>query len=284
MLKRLIPLGIVMVVSSGIVSAEPSIYGTDGEKLRQMYEEDISAPQTISPVEKESTFRVQKPTLISLKRELQRQNERIDGLTTLVEGLSGQVLALQQQKGSSLSPTSSTDNTELLKKLGDMIDKINRNYVSKEELEQILAGMNGKRSSQQKEKTKDTTPKRSLDGQGNAALYKEGVRLFGRKQYDEAMKRFVITDQKGYKPAASNYYMGEIAYYTKEYEDAIFYFKKSAGLYDKASYIDVLLLHTGISLEKTGKKAQAKLFYQNIIENYSGHRSAQIAKEKLKKL
>lgn len=272
-----------MVGSSGVVAAEPSVYGTDSEKLRQMYEADISAPQTTPPVQKQTTYSVQKPTLISLKRAIQRQNERIDGLTTLVEGLSAQVLALQQQRGS-LSPASSTDNTELLKKLGDMIDKINRNYVSKEELEQILAGMNGKGSSQSKEKAKDSTPKTSLDGQGNAALYKEGVRLFGKKQYDEAMKRFVITDQKGYKPAASNYYMGEIAYYTKQYEDAIFYFKKSAGLYDKASYIDVLLLHTGISLEKTGKKDQAKLFYQNIIENYSGRRSAEIAKEKLKKL
>jgi len=67
--------------------------------------------------------------------------------------------------------------------------------------------------------------------------------------------------------AASNYYLGEIAYYTKNYQDAYFYFKKSAGLYDKASYIDTLLLHTAISLEKTGDKAQAKIFYQTVIDD-----------------
>ena len=93
-------------------------------------------------------------------------------------------------------------------------------------------------------------------------------------EYDDAKKRFTIADAKGYKPAASNYYLGEIAYYTQQYEDAIFYYKKSAGLYDKAEYIDVLLLHTAISLERTGNKEQAKLFYQNIIDvitSYSIH-------------
>ena len=278
MLKRLIPFGISwMVFSSAVVYAEPSVYGTDSEEFQQMYEDDVSAPAV-------RTSSQQQPTLISLKREIQRQNERIDGLTTLVEGLSAQLFELQQQKGS-VSASSNTDNTELLRKLADMIDKINSNYVSKAELQQILAGMNAKAViPTSKKESVQPEQKGSLDGQGNAALYTEGVRLFGKKQYDQAKERFTITDQKGYKPAASNYYLGEIAYYTKQYEDAIFYYKKSAGLYDKASYIDVLLLHTGISLENTGKKDQAKLFYQNIVDNYSGHNSAKIAKEKLKKL
>lgn len=276
MLKRLIPFSIsFLICSTGVIVAEPSVYEMDNESFRQQYEADISASQVTSVP--------QQPTITSLHRQLQRQNERIDGLTTLVEGLNAQLFELQQQKGS-VSPSSNTDNTELLKRLGEMIDKINSSYVSKEELQQILAGMNGKPTSSVKQKTSRSEQKVSLDGQENAELYKEGVRLFGQKQYDEAKKRFVITDEKGYKPAASNYYLGEIAYYTKQYEDAIFYFKKSAGLYDKASYIDVLLLHTGISLENTGKKDQAKLFYQNIVENYSGYNSAKIAKEKLKKL
>jgi len=45
-----------------------------------------------------------------------------------------------------------------------------------------------------------------------------------------------------------------------------------------------LLLHTAVSLEETGDKAQARAFYENIIENYKGKKTAQIAKERLKKL
>ena len=124
----------------------------------------------------------------------------------------------------------------------------------------------------------------SVKGKDNATLYSEGVRHFAKKRYEEAQKRFTVTDKKGYKPAASNYYLGEIAYYTKKYEDAIFHFKKSAGLYDQASYIDTLLFHTAVSLEKTGDKAQAKMFYKNIIENYPTKKTAKIAKQRLKKL
>jgi len=159
------------------------------------------------------------------------------------------------------------------------------NYVSKEELQKALG--------QTKVDTKSTvktasqvneTEQESLQSTSNAKLYSEGVRYFVKNRYDEAQKRFTITDAKRYKPAASNYYLGEIAYYTKKYEDAIFYFKKSAGIYDKASYIDTLLLHTAVSLEESEDKAQAKAFYENIIENYAGKKTAKIAKQRLKKL
>jgi len=162
-----------------------------------------------------------------------------------------------------------------------MIDKINASYVSKEELQKILGG---KKIAVSKPAMKKQEARESFKGKSTAKIYSEGVRLFIKQRYDEAEKRFTITDTKGYKPAASNYYLGEIAYYTKKYEDAIFFYKKSVSLYDQASYIDVLLLHTAISLEKTGDKAQAKTFYKNIIDNYPDKKSAKIAKEKLKKL
>ena len=281
MLKELLPRGIFLTLAAAsMLNAEPSMYGTNSEEFRQQYYNDVDTQETVRTT-------VQQPTLMSLKREIEMQNERIDGLTTLVEGLSAQLFELQQQKGIS-SSTAAPDNTELLKKLADMIDQINRNYVSKGELEQILAGMGTTKKSVAPKENKVVKPIEqqagSLEGKEAASLYKEGVMLFGKRRYDEAKERFVIADRKGYKPAASNYYLGEIAYYTAKYEDAIFYFKKSAGLYDKASYIDVLLLHAGISLENTGKKDQARLFYQNIIDNYNGKKSAQIAKEKLKKL
>jgi len=40
-------------------------------------------------------------------------------------------------------------------------------------------------------------------------------------------------------------------------------------------------LHTAISLENTSDKAQAKLFYETIIQKYPARESAKIAKNKL---
>ncbi len=251
-----------------VLLAEPSVYGNGNSGA--FYSSEKEAAQN-------------KKTISSLKRQLAQQNERIDGLSSIVEGLSATLNELQQNGSATSSTEGSVDNSDLLKDLGMMIDKINGDYVSKAELQKALKSK-GAYVPSGKPKSVEKTPDVSLDGQSTNNLYSEGVRLFSKKRYDEAKKRFIITDTKGHKPAASNYYLGEIAYYTKNYEDAIFYFKKSAGLYDQASYIDTLLLHTAISLEKNGEKAQAKAFYENIIANYAGNKSAEIAKEKLKNL
>ena len=227
-------------------------------------------------------------TLSEMRQKIVQQEERIDGLTTIVEGLSASLHELQSQK----EPQSTKQNSDaLLQKLAGMIDKINADYVTKEALNEALKGKTSTLKASSKESSSETVASKapikkseSLTDKTTATLYSEGVRAFAKHHYEEAKKRFTITDTKGYKAAASNYYLGEIAYYTKKYEDAIFYYKKSAGLYDKANYIDTLLLHTAISLDKTGEKEQARIFYENIIANYPNKKTAKIAKDRVKKL
>ncbi len=256
-----------LIFGTGLLLAEPSSYGFNNG----------GSTSTRSTGSMQNSVLQNQRSINFLKRRIDVQNERIDGLTSIIEGLN---ITISNLKGKSVS-SDGNGNMVLLKELGEMIDKINSNYVSKEELQMVL---NGKNIVSPKVSDKTTMPKESWKKQSTSSLYSEAARLFAKKRYDEAQKRFMVTDTEGYKPAASNYYLGEIAYYTKKYKDAIFYFKKSAGLYDKASYIDVLLLHTAISLEKSGDKAQARIFYENIIENYQDRKSAKIAKEKLKKL
>ncbi len=262
------------VLSSTALLAEPSVYGFSNSNNGSSSSQNMIVQN--------------KRTIAALKRQISEQNERIDGLTSLIEGLNATMGELQERGAGSSSMGTGNDNMALLKELGAMIDNINDNYVSKEELKKILKSKGtytpSSKDADSQNRGQKTTSDESLEGKPTSKLYSEGVRLFVKKRYSEAKKRFTITDIKGYKPAASNYYLGEIAYYTKKYEDAIFSFKKSAGLYDQATYIDVLLLHTAISLEKSGDKAQARAFYENIVENYQGKKSARIAKEKLKKL
>ena len=272
--KSLQNIFLFLLLGTAALLAEPSVYGFNNTGVEVSREH--SAP----------TMKQNRATIASLKQKIAQLNERIDGLTTIVEGLSVAVNELRQggTVSSSTSFDASSGNTVLLKKLGAMIDKINGDYVSKAQLQKALKATKTYRPSSGTEKKPEESSVESLEGKATSKLYSEGVRLFAKKRYSEAKKRFTITDTKGYKPAASNYYLGEIAYYTKRYEDAIFYFKKSAGLYDQASYIDTLLLHTAVSLEKNGDKEQAKVFYENIIENYRGKKSAKIAKQKLKNL
>ena len=256
-----------LCVSTVLVAEEPSLFGFGADAV-----ENTQHSTSLN-------------TMASMRHKILEQDERIDGLTTIIEGLSA---SLNELNSGNNKPTNAGQGSDdLLQKLAGMIDEINSNYVRRDELNKVLAKSNSvnipkKTAIESKSTSKPKTT--SLDDTSAATLYSEGVRHFVKKRYSEAKKRFTITDSKRYKPAASNYYLGEIAYYTKEYSDAIFYFKKSAGLYDKASYIDTLLLHTAISLDKTGEKEQARVFYENIIENYSGKKTAQIAKDRVKKL
>lgn len=269
---KLVSIVLMFTLSSMLVHAEPSVYGNNVTR------------------EHGQSTSYSKRAITAMKQKIAHQDERIDGLTTIIEGLSASLNELQIRDTLSSSSRTTSSDDALLKKLAGMIDDINDNYVSKEELASVLGQKKYKKQSQKRIKPKKDAAhtskhgNESLENKSNATLYSEGVRHFVKKRYTQAQKRFEITDSKRYKPAASNYYLGEIAYYTKKYEDAIFYFKKSAGLYDKASYIDVLLLHTAVSLEKTGDKSQARAFYENIIANYQGKKSAEIARNRLKKL
>ena len=276
--------GLAVLLSTVLLHAEYGDYSYNDDPPAHAYYEppkSIPAKQVIIQNRK---------TITALKRRVNDLEERVSGLISLVEGLNETIAEMKMAENLTRNRTNKNapDNTQLLKELGLMIDNINANYVSKDDLKQALQGKKIPSSTHNSRKEvsggSTSSDNVSLEGKSTAKIYSEGVRLFVKQRYDEAEKRFVITDKKGYKPAASKYYLGEIAYYTKKYEDAIFFYKKSVSLYDQASYIDVLLLHTAISLEKTGDKAQAKTFYKNIIDNYPDKKSAKIAKEKLKKL
>ncbi|MCB4759699.1 MAG: tetratricopeptide repeat protein [Sulfurovum sp.] len=218
--------------------------------------------------------------ILAMQRIIAEQNERIDGLISLIEGLNSQIAKRKVVKKQIPQHGESGETLNLIKDLGNMIDEINNNYVSKSDLEKIVNL--GKFTIRKKKKI--ATSQKDFNRRPASALYSEGVRLFVKKRYDEARRHFYLTVKKGYKSAASNYYLGEIAYYTKQYSSAIFYYKKSASLHDKAGYMDVLLLHTAISLDKTGEKEQARIFYENVIENYPGRKSTTIAKKRLMKI
>lgn len=211
--------------------------------------------------------------IMLLQQKIAEQKERIDGLTSLIEGLNASFAQMRDSR---------SKEAQLEERVGQLEAKIAK--LEADNRQRDIASKQNAVKGKSTSKTRHTSADTSLNTKTPSKLYSEGVRMFVKKQYDEAAKRFTLSAKKGYKPAASNYYLGEIAYYTKQYDDAIFYYKKSAGLYDKAGYMDVLLLHTAISLERTGKKAQAKVFYENVAESYPGKKAASIAKRKLRKL
>ncbi len=274
MRKKILIVPIVLItLLNGI---EPSVYGAG--------DIDSSSPYGLTKTEK--SVLENRRAIQNLKNIVSEQQNRIDGLTTIIDGLNKEILSLKDQivhleKGQEIYNSDSNDYNQtysLLLKIGKMVDEINNNYVTREELKEALAGS---RTVNQDTVSFTTTTQSEGNSADISSIYREGVQLFAKRSYSLAKEKFKLAIAKNYKRASSNYYLGEIAYYTKNYHDAVKYYKKSASLYDSASYMKVLYLHTAISLLKIGEKEQAKNFFQFIIDNYPDTKVAKIAKRNL---
>jgi len=251
--------------------SEPSVYVTDEE----VYDPNAKSVQD------------NKSDIVRLKQENSELRQDIEGLKSIIEGLNVAVNEIRQSNMARASTPQSTTSTDpkLVQNLGVMIDKINSDYVSKAELAQALQGRNSSYVSTPAAtataSTKSSSPNDYLKSASSSALYSRGVRLVGQHKYSMAKERFDILRSRGYKKAATYFYSGEVAYRKGRYSDAIGYYKTSAGSDDKANYMPTLLLHTGISMEKTGQKSQAKNFFKAIVDSYPGTYSAKEAKKHL---
>ena len=106
----------ILLVTTHLAYAETSVYGFGTDEP----ESDVQMSSLSSA-----------NTIPALKLQIAQQQERIDGLTTIIEGLSATINELQQKSMSSASTEQSdASNTALLKKLASMIDEINANYVT----------------------------------------------------------------------------------------------------------------------------------------------------------
>ncbi len=195
---------------------------------------------------------------------------------TDIKDILNQLMQMQEESNKNIAALKSS-----LKQVTNLVNKINKEYVSAKEFELNMQQFaNGKKTTSSKpaEKKSDSNIDSS---KSNKELMAEAKAHYEKQYYKYAIPIFEALLEKNYKPAESNFYLGEIWYYRKKYDDAIKYFKQSAMLYDKASWMPTLLLHSAISFEKTGDIDNASNFYNTLINVYGNSEEAKIAKKKL---
>jgi len=272
------------------VWAEVSVFGAGDLKSSNPY--GLSETEKAIYANKKMTLQNARE-IRALKLRIDDLSESLDGLRSVVSSLgekigqTGQKLYEMNRQGSAADEDDvaqlkaelaeqKRQNEKILialKKLTGMIDTINASYVTRDELKTVKKKVN-KRSAIKKEGA-------HAPAKSNRVLLKEAIRAYRAKKYDKAEEIFSTLEQKNYKRATDNYYLGEIAYYQKRYSDAIVYYKKSAGLYDKASYMPTLLLHTALSFKKLGDTENAQRFFEAIIATYPGTSQAKMAQKNL---
>lgn len=292
-----------------LIGAEPSAFGAG----------DLSNPQPYGLTSSEQTLLENKQKLhkVVIKsnnqaNEVESLRERIDGLQTIIESISEASrenklkLKLIDKQNLDEIESSSEYEKRILKSIEDtnnlvtvnakdiekinlsllemskLIDTINNAYVTKKEYNALVNDVNKFKDLVTKELKSSAKPKKSeLDSMSNGDVATRAKNYYEKKLYTEALECYEHLIKKNYKPARSHYMAGEIKYNRKNYAEAIAYFKESAKLYSKASYMPTLLLHTAISMDNTGDKENAKTFYSAVISKYSDSQEAKEAKSKL---
>lgn len=285
----ILPFLITLLVSA----SEPSVFGAG----------DLNSPNPYGLTHEEKLILENKKELQTVIQKNNAQSakvetvtERLDGMQGILEGLgqrsNEQTLLLQKlQEKLALDSNNSSNmeelnkhvaaNTEnvaqfktLLEELSLVVDEINSNYVTKEQFAALIK--------QLKVNVPDTAV--SSVKMSNSALEKEANKLFTQKKYADAQKYFEQLVQKKHKVNEALFMIGETHFERKNYKEAVSNYKESASRSEKSLFMPTLLLHSGISMEKTGDSATAKAFYQATISKYSGSGAAKEAQERLSKL
>lgn len=273
-----------------LTAAEPSAFGAG----------DLNSPNPYGLTSNEKVILDTKDKLrkVSVKsnnqaNQLDSLRERIDGLQSIIESLSRKAHnnKINLKKQNELSDLKTKNSSEYEKRLGEivqanstaieqqkvlmsemslLIDTINTKYVSKDEFNLLVIDVNNFKALVAKElknSTKKPT-KSKLDGLSSEELYNQASKYFKKRYYTNAIENYELLIKRNYKPAYAHYMIGEMNYKRKNYANAISYYKKSSSLYSKASYMPTLMLHTAVSMSKTGDKQHAATFFEAVVAKY----------------
>ena len=300
--SAIVSLLIVATAPIYLFAAEPSAFGAG----------DLSSPE---PYGLTSSEKVILETKDKLKKVAQKSNsqasqldslrERIDGLQSIVESISRKthnnkinLEKLKEEESSSFANSneyqtrlaeSIEQNSKKIEELklsiveiSKLLDDVNAHYVTKDEYNRLVKSVNDFKDLVAKELKSGKKVHRSSSKISSPELYNLAKKNYDKKYYTKAIANYEELIKRKYKPAYAHYMIGDMYYKRKDYAKAISYFKKSAALYSKASYMPTLMLHTAISMERTGDKSHARSFYKAIIAKYPNSKEAKEAKRRLK--
>jgi len=261
--------------------------------------------------------------LFDTAQSQQELRNEIDGIKSLVVGHSEKIKNFERKIESDDNDSLKIVNKKLddnlklqnenydkimatLSALATLLDETRGEYVSKEQLKAIV-GKNYKEIGGKKTKPKPkavATEEKNEDNKteqpkteapdkpkqetaaNNDESFKKAQQNFKENKLKEAKAGFeAIQKNDGeYRKALLAYYIGEIEYKNGDYKSALEQYQKSIEADEKASYVPIILFHTGASLEKLGDKESAKKILNSLITNYPTHYLVAPAKKRVAEL
>ncbi|MCX2683326.1 hypothetical protein OQH60_05585 [Campylobacter sp. MIT 21-1685] len=248
-------------------------------------------------------------TSSQLNAKINQLNERIEGLQSMLEGINSQYsksnsrltqletfseirennitqelknLRNSIQANKEIQEANNKQFKAVLAQLSSLVDSINADYVSKDQLENktlnTLVAFNhindDVNATLEQNLTSDTKQQEKLNDESwkkkkHNEILDLALKDFRDDKFQDSRAKLHFLIEKHYKPARATFWLGEIEYKQQNYNQAIQYYKQSSSMSTKGDYFPKLLYHTAISLDKIGDTKSANNFYKALKTNYS---------------
>src|SRR5271168_1329804 len=236
-----------------------------------------------------------------MKTLIEQSSDNVGKLNATMSSVQKSVQDVQANSGARLDTMSTqvqglSDNLEEIK---SRLGKLNQQLV---DLQSAVQSIDAKVSgSAPSGTTPNTNPRPGNDAgsappsAGNSAspapsadmLYSNGLRDITSGKYDLARQEF-LDYLKYYSDTdlASNaqFYLGEIAYHQKQYQDAVAEYDKVLTAYPKSFKLAPARLRKGMALLDLGQKTACVRELREVVRRYPGTEEERAARAKLKEL
>jgi tol-pal system protein YbgF len=236
-----------------------------------------------------------------LKTLVEQASDNVGKLNATMGSVQKSVQDVQANSGARLDTMSTqvqglSDNLEEIK---SRLGKLNQQLV---DLQSAVQSIDSKVSgSAPASTTPNANPKPSNDVSSNSVspaggnspapsadmLYSNGLRDITSGKYDLARQEFHdYLKYYGDTDLASNaqFYLGEIAYHQKQYQDAVAEYDKVLTVYPKSFKLAPARLRKGMALLDLGQKAAGVRELREVVRRYPGTEEERAARAKLKEL
>lgn len=293
----------VALIGATLLYAESSAFGagdltsdspyglTSGEKLLKekldtLSNNDAQVNSRISEIEQ----RVEglQSTLEGINSQYAKSNSRLTQLEAIENNLSTELQNLKAyvEESRKIQDTNNKQIKKILAELSSLVDSINANYISKDDLNDfnlsakntlVISTSDDKNATSLEENNASVIPAKEKEVKQTDDSWKKkknneildlAIKDLNDNSYENSKTKLNYLISKQYKPARANFWLGEIEYKQKKYNNAIAYYKTSSALSTKGDYFPKLLYHTAISLDKIGDPKTANGFYKALKTNY----------------
>lgn len=228
----------------------------------------------------------QETKIQALQSSLDYQNETIKQQQATIENLQksiGQNTALIAQIDSKLKDLAKL-NEDIL---GISADSVAKGAPSASGSSGVSGGVkpnspkvdSAKKPDKQQVSAKTYSADESFKKLSNKEVLDEARKLYREKNLVESKKRYEWLVKNNYRAASSLYMIGEIEYQRSKFQEAISYYKKSASLDDKASYMPILLWHTAWAFRYSKDMNNYNKFLDSLIQLYPESEQGKKAKD-----